>query len=54
MREGWSERLCREEFERGRREIQHKWSVMRPEWDDTSRAEVFQRLDGLERVKTPS
>ncbi len=46
MREGWSERLCREEFERGGREIQHKWGVMRPEWDDTSRAEVFQRVDG--------
>ena len=46
MREGWSERLCREEFERGRREIQHKWSVMRPEWDDTSRAEVLQRVNG--------
>ena len=46
MRPGWSERLCREEFARGRRETQHKWSVMRPEWDDTSRAEVVLRLDG--------
>jgi hypothetical protein len=49
MREGWSERLCREEVDRGRRELQHKWSAMRPEWDDTSRGEVKQRFDGVER-----
>jgi hypothetical protein len=51
MREGWAERRCREEFARGRREIQHKWCVMRPEWDDTSRAEVLQLVDGLEMTE---
>jgi GH3 auxin-responsive promoter len=50
MRPGWSELLCREEFARGRREIQHKWNVMRPEWDDTSRAEILLSVDGLERA----
>jgi hypothetical protein len=59
MRPGWSERLCREEFARGRREIQHKWSVMRPEWDDTSRAEVLlsvdgQHVEGLEPARVAS
>src|SRR5262245_36855759 len=47
MRRGWAERRCRAEFAQGRREIQHKWSVMRPEWDDTSRAEVVVCLDGV-------
>lgn len=42
MRPGWSERLCRQEFARGRRDVQHKWSAMRPEWDDASRAEVLE------------
>jgi hypothetical protein len=51
MREGWAERRCREEFARGRREIQHKWCVMRPEWDDMSRAEVVQVVDELERME---
>jgi hypothetical protein len=41
MREGWAERRCREEFARGRRETQHKWTVMCPEWDESSRAEVL-------------
>ena len=54
MREGWAERRCREEFARGRREIQHKWCVMRPEWDDVSRAEVLQVVDGLERMEVLS
>jgi len=54
MREGWSERLCREEFGLGRREIQHKWSVMRADWDATSRADVLRRLDGLERAEIVS
>jgi hypothetical protein len=54
MREGWSERLCREEFARGRREIQHKWSVMCPEWDDKSRGEVLQSVDAFERTALAS
>lgn len=45
MRAGWSERLCRQEFVRGRREIQHKWVVMRPEWDEASRAEVLLQVE---------
>jgi hypothetical protein len=53
MRGGWSERLCREEFARGRRDVQHKWSVMRPEWDETSRVEVQQRVDGRRLFQTP-
>jgi hypothetical protein len=40
MRPGWSERVCREEVARGRRESQHKWVALRPEWDDVSRREV--------------
>ena len=35
--------VCRQEFARGRREIQHKWSALRPEWDDASRSEVVVR-----------
>src|SRR5262245_30991636 len=54
MREGWSERLCREEFARGRREIQHKWSAMHPAWDAASRADVLRRVDGAERPETVS
>ena len=54
MREGWAERRCLEEFARGRREIQHKWCVMRPEWDDMSRAEVVRVVDELERMETRS
>jgi hypothetical protein len=45
MRPGWSERACRQEFASGRREVQHKWSAMRPEWDEASRAEVVERVD---------
>ena len=44
MRAGWSERLCRMEFRRGRRDHQHKWASIRPEWDAESRAEVVQSL----------
>jgi len=40
MRSGWAERQCRTEFERGRREGQHKWRVIQAEWDGDSRAEV--------------
>jgi hypothetical protein len=48
MRRGWSERLCRQEFAHGRRDVQHKWSAMRAEWDEASRAEVVTRVDGLD------
>jgi len=54
MRQGWAERSCREEFARGRREIQHKWSVMRPEWDDSSRSEILRVVDGLARTEMAS
>src|SRR5262249_12508862 len=47
MRRGWGERGRPGEISQGRREIQPKWSVMRPEWDDTSRAEVVVCLDGV-------
>ena len=40
MARGWSERLCRAEFARGRREHQHKWRAIAPEWDEASRLEV--------------
>jgi hypothetical protein len=45
MRAGWSERLCRKEFAEGRRDVQHKWNALRPEWDVASRAEVITTLD---------
>jgi hypothetical protein len=45
MRPGWSERRCAQEFAAGGRETQHKWSPMRPEWDDASRADVLHRVD---------
>jgi hypothetical protein len=45
MREGWSERLCRADFARGRREAQHKWSPIVSEWDEASRAEVVRCVD---------
>jgi hypothetical protein len=48
MRPGWSERLCRREFARGRRDVQHKWPAMRAEWDDPSRAEVVEAIDPLD------
>jgi hypothetical protein len=48
MRPGWSERLCREEFARGRRDVQHKWNAIRLEWDDASRAEILGRVDDRE------
>jgi hypothetical protein len=51
MRPGWSERLCRQEFAQGRRDVQHKWSVLRPEWDASSRGEVLATLDEAERLE---
>jgi hypothetical protein len=44
MRRGWAERLCRAEFHQGRRDHQHKWAAIRPEWDAASRAELLQSL----------
>ena len=44
MRRGWAERLCRAEFQQGRRDNQHKWAAIRPEWDEASRAELLQSL----------
>jgi GH3 auxin-responsive promoter len=41
MRAGWAERQCRIEFARGRREGQHKWRAIQPEWDPDSRTEVL-------------
>jgi len=45
MRPGWSERRCRADFERGTREVQYKWAVIRLEWDEASRAEVERRME---------
>jgi hypothetical protein len=45
MRPGWSERVCHREFASGRRDLQHKWSALRPEWDEASRGEVVERVD---------
>ena len=46
MRPGWAERACRREIAQGRRESQHKWTALRPAWDEASRSEVLQRIDG--------
>lgn len=46
MRSGWAERQCRAEFARGRREVQHKWPALRPEWDEDSRREVVRTWEG--------
>jgi len=54
MRAGWSERRCQQEFPAGGRETQHKWSALRPEWDDASRAEVAHRVDVLEPAASAS
>jgi hypothetical protein len=45
MRTGWAERQCRVEFAEGRREVQHKWSAIRSEWDPASRLEVVETCD---------
>jgi GH3 auxin-responsive promoter len=46
MRDGWAERQCRAEFARGGREVQHKWAVIRAEWNEASRAEVVRAWEG--------
>jgi GH3 auxin-responsive promoter len=45
MRPGWSERECRADFQAGKRELQHKWPVMRLEWDVASRQAVLRTLE---------
>lgn len=45
MRRGWSERLSRDDFRNGKRELQYKWPAIRESWDDGSRAEVLLALD---------
>jgi hypothetical protein len=45
MRRGWSERLSRADFKRGKRELQYKWPAIRDSWDDASRAEVLLARD---------
>jgi hypothetical protein len=37
MRPGWSEQVCRREFNSGKREVQHKWASIADCWDDDSR-----------------
>jgi hypothetical protein len=41
MRKGWSERLSRADFQRGKRELQYKWPAICDSWDDASRLEVL-------------
>jgi len=45
MRPGWSERLCRADFRKGKREFQYKWPAIRLVWDDASRQEVVRCLE---------
>lgn len=54
MRRGWAERVCRDDFARGRRDAQHKWSALRPEWDAVSCADVVERVDDVERTVSVS
>ena len=54
MRPGWSERVCRAEIAGGRRESQHKWSALRPEWDETSRRDVVRGLEHAGPCKVAS
>jgi len=54
MQRGWSERCCQQEFHSGKRESQYKWSVIQPQWDDISRAEVFRKLDAPKEGGQPS
>jgi len=54
MRPGWSERVCRHEVAAGRREAQHKWSALRPEWDAVSRGEVAEPVEATRPVGAAS
>jgi hypothetical protein len=55
MPPGWSERQCRADFHRGRREVQYKWPAIRLEWDDASRRERARCLEGpAESPGTPA
>jgi hypothetical protein len=47
MQSGWSERIARAEFSRGRREQQFKWVTLPSAWDGASRAEVELTVDPL-------
>jgi hypothetical protein len=50
MAQGWSERLCRQDFALGRREHQHKWKAIAAEWDAASRREVMRTVGLMEEV----
>jgi hypothetical protein len=47
MSSGWSERQCRADFQRGKREYQYKFAYFRDEWDPLSREDVLasQQID---------
>jgi hypothetical protein len=45
MKGGWSERLSRADFHKGKRELQYKWPAIRDAWDEASRGEVVRMLD---------
>jgi hypothetical protein len=50
MRGGWSDKICRSEFRRGRRESQHKWKAIGVPWDAESREAVVRcvKVDACE------
>jgi hypothetical protein len=48
MRSGWSERIARAEFARGRREQQFKWVTLPAAWDQASQAEVELTVDPVQ------
>jgi hypothetical protein len=51
MRSGWSERIARAEFARGRREQQFKWVTLPSAWDHASRADVELTVDLVQVVR---
>jgi hypothetical protein len=51
MPTGWSERECRRDFEKGKREVQHKWRAIGDAWDDASRRAVIATHDIATRPK---
>ena len=53
MRRGWGERLCREDFRAGKRDNQHKWVVMTPQWDEQSRQDVERTIDSGNLLRDP-
>jgi len=48
MRSGWSERQCRADFARGKREVQYKWPAIALAWDPASRADVLRNLNAVD------